>query len=654
MTGNRRQHPSRRRQPARSESDTRRRASSGSAPRRDGTNRPRPTHPGAHRNRRRRPLRIPLGATSRRVRVLVVVLALAVSLCAGRLLQLQGFDAAAYGAMTQKKLTTTVPLLPSRGEVTDRDGVTLAATQKAVDITADPTLTSRKCKKTKKPDQLCGRSEAKEVVDVVARHTSIDKKSVLASLTRDDTHFVYVKKKVKSATYDAISSELKKKGLPGIYRQSDPIRSYPARSVGSNVVGFVDGDDKGQAGVESSLNDSLAGKPGKESYESAPNGSKIPLGDSTVKKPTDGVDYQLSLDSELQWVAQKRVQAAVKKTKASSAFAITMDIKSGEMLAMANAPGYNSADPGASSASDRRNLAVSHAYEPGSVEKVLTSAALIDSGTAKPSTKVKIPPRLKSGRTRIKDVDPHGNIKLRMRGVIAHSSNIGASLLTRQMDKETLAKDLRRYGLGHKTGIELPAESSGSVPPTDMKDYQRDQISFGQGMSVTGVQEAAAMAGILNDGTYNPPTVVKSAKDRHGDSVPVKRDGKRKVVSAKTSKQVRDMMEAVVTSNKSKKNKLALAHHRTGGKTGTAQRYDPKCGCYRGYVTSYVGFAPLKNPRILTYVVVNNPKHGNSGAATAAPAYSDIMKYALQRYGIPPDQKNKAEGAKKMKRPLDW
>lgn len=659
MTGQRRQHPSRRRRTTGSESNRGSRpAPSGAGQRRHRhgvAGRPRPAHPGTGRPRKRRsPLRIPLGATSRRVRVVAVVLALAVSLCAGRLLQLQGFDAAAYGAITEKNLTTTVPLPPSRGKITDRDGVTLAATQKAVDITADPTLTSRDCSKVKQSDGLCGQSEAKAVVDVIARHTSIDKKSVLRSLTRDDTRFVFVKKKVKAATYDAISSELKKKRLPGIYRQSDPIRSYPAHSVGSNVVGFVDAGNKGQAGVESSMNKSLAGKPGKESYESAPNGSKIPLGDSTVKKPTDGVNYQLSLDSELQWVAQQRVQAAVKKTKASSAFAITMDIKSGEMLAMANAPGFNAADPGASSASDRRNLAVSHAYEPGSVEKVLTSAVLIDSGTAKPSTKLKIPPRLKSGNNRIKDVDPHGTIKLRMRGVIAHSSNIGASLLTRQMHKKTLAKDLRRYGLGHKTGIELPAESAGSVPSADMKDYSRDQISFGQGMSVTGVQEAAAIAGILNDGTYNPPTVIKSAKDRHGRSVPVKRAGKRKVVSAKTSAQVRDLMESVVTANKTKTNKLALAHHRTGGKTGTAQRYEPKCGCYRGYVTSYVGFAPLKDPRLLTYVVVNNPKHGTSGTGTAGPVYTDIMKYALQRYGVPPDQKSKIAGAKKMNRPLDW
>ncbi len=651
MSPERRQHPSQRRRHAAADRDQsrqhrRHRAKSGSqTAAASSRSRPRP--------RRRRALRIPLGATSRRVRVVAVVLALAASLCAGRLLQLQGFDAAAYGAIAERDLTTTVPLLPSRGTITDRDGVTLAATQKAVDVTADPTLTSRTCSKVNSGDP-CGRAEAKSIVNVLARHISIDKEAVLRSLTRHDTRFVFVKKKVKAAAYDAIATELKHRELPGIYRQSDPIRHYPAGSVASSVVGFVDSKNHGQGGVESSLNSSLAGKPGKESYESAPNGSKIPLGDTTVKPPTDGVNYQLTIDSELQWVAQQRVQAALRKTKAKSVFAITMDIKSGQMLAMANAPTFDSAHPGASPAADRGNPAVSHLYEPGSVQKVLTSAALIDSGTANPDTKLRIPPLLPSGGRHIKDVEPHGTIKLRMRGVIAQSSNIGAALLARQMPKKTLSHDLHRYGLGSKTGIELPAEASGSVPGPDMKDYTRDQIAFGQGLSVTGVQEAAAIAGIVNNGRYHPPTVIKSATDRHGKSVPVHRRPSRKVVSAKTSAQVRDLMEAVVTANKSQNNPLALDTYHSGGKTGTAQRYEPKCGCYRGYVTSYVGFAPLKDPKILTYVVVNDPKRGDTGTGTAAPVYDDIMNYALPRYGIPPDQKSKQAAAAKMKRPLDW
>lgn len=653
MAAERRQHPSRRRR------------SDESRPSNAGGSRHRRTDPttastrrtgrsGRTRQRkRRRPVRIPLGSSSRRVSVVGVVLAIAVSLCAGRLLQLQGFDAAAYGAMAESKLTTTVPLLPSRGEIADRDGVTLASTEKAVDITADPTLTAQNCSKVN-DGAPCGKSEAKSIIDVIAKHTSIDKTKALRSLTRGDTRFVFVKKKVKAEKYDAISAELKKRKLPGVYRQSDPIRSYPAGSVGSNVIGFVGSDNKGQAGLESRLNSSLAGKPGKESYESAPNGSKIPLGDSTKKQPTDGVNYRLSLDSGLQWVAQKRLHKALKKTKAKSAFAITMDIKSGKMLAMANDPGFSSSDPGDSSASDRENRAVSQAYEPGSVQKVLTSASLIDSGTAKPNTKVKVPPKLKSGGNRIKDAWGHGAMDLRMRGVIARSSNIGTTLLTRQMEKKTLAKDLRRYGLGSKTGIELPAESKGSAPSAGMKDSDRDRVAFGQGLSVNGVQEASAVAGIVNDGVYNSPSILKSATDSHGNSVPVDRRPSRRVVSSKTSSKVRDLMEAVVTADESKNKKLALKNYRSGGKTGTAQRYNSKCSCYRGYVTSYIGFAPLNDPRLLTYVVVDDPKHGDSGSSTAAPVYTDIMNYALPRYGVAPDQKNKAEGAAKMKRPLDW
>jgi cell division protein FtsI (penicillin-binding protein 3) len=605
--------------------------------------------------RRRKVRRIPLGATAVRVRVIGIAMAIAISLCAGRLLQLQGFDAAAYGAIASANLTTTTPLLPARGQITDRNGSVLAATEPAVDITADPTLTAQDCTDA---DQvvgpLCGLQQATRIAQIIGAHTEVDLQETVTALTRDDTRFVYVKKKVPANVYTDISDQLEEENLPGIYRESNPIRTYPSGTVAPNVVGFVNSENQGQAGVEYALNSELAGVEGKETYEMAPNGSRIPLGESTITPAKNGVNYQLTIDSELQWAAQRLLNQALEKTGGDSATAITMDVTSGEILAMADAPGYDSNQPGETDPDNLGARAVSRAYEPGSVEKILTSAALIDSGSADPDTKVVVPARVSSGDGQIKDAWEHGTLQLTMRGVVSHSSNIGTVLLSRQMEKSQLRDYLTSFGLGEKTGIELPGESAGQLPAADMEDYTRDQIAFGQGLSVTAVQEAAAIASVVNGGVYHAPTVVKSATTADGTPVSLDRPESRRVISEESSAQVRDLMESVVTRTPGTQDALMLQHYSSGGKTGTAERYDPDCGCYRGYVTSFVGFAPLDNPKLMTYVVVDNPKRGESGTETAAPTYSDIMELALPRYGIVPDQKNKSAGAAKNDRPIRW
>ncbi|MBA8794316.1 cell division protein FtsI (penicillin-binding protein 3) [Friedmanniella endophytica] len=589
--------------------------------------------------RRRRTLRIPLGSSTRRLRIGLLVIAMAVSLCAGRLLQLQGFDSSAYAAASTEQLTRTLALLPARGEITDRNGVVLASTEPAVDITADPTLTSK---------------NAQAIAAIIDRYVDQDPGQTVAALTKPNTRFAYVAKKVPAAVYTQIAQDLSTAGYYGVFRESDPIRTYPAGAVGAGIVGFVGGDNDGVAGFEYARNKQLAGVEGKESYESAPDGSKIPLGTSVVTPAQNGVSYQLSIDSELQWVAEQRLAAQVSKLKADYGFAITMDVRTGQILALANAPSYDASDPGASDPADRGNRAVQETYEPGSVEKILTSAALIDSGTANPDTKVVVPNRVASGGGLIKDVEDHGTVDYRMRGIVAHSSNIGMLLLTRQLPKATLVNYLSSFGLGQPTGIELPAEASGTVPPASMPDYSRDQIAFGQGLSVTGVQEAAAIAGIINGGIYHAPTVVASATSPDGTPADLNRPAPRRVVSAQTSAEVRGLMQAVVYGIKSRSS-LSMDHYQTGGKTGTAQRADPKCGCYRGYVTSYVNFAPLNDPSILTYVVINNPRQGNpTGTGNAAPVANDIMQFALPRYGVEPDQKDFADQAAQYTLPLTW
>jgi cell division protein FtsI (penicillin-binding protein 3) len=568
--------------------------------------------------RRRPPLRLPLASGSRRLHALLLAVAMALSLCAGRLLQLQGFDSSTY---TADALTRTLPLLPARGEITDRNGLVLAATQPAVAVTADPTLTAPR---------------AAEFAGVLAGHLGMSQAELMPLLTKTGTRFVYLKKKVPALTYSALAADLSRRELRGIFRESDPIRTYPNGSVGASVVGFVGADGKGLAGLERTLNAHLAGVEGKETYESAPNGSKIPLGRRSLTPARNGLSFQLTLDSEVQWITERRLAEQVAKTRADSGFAIVLDAKTGQVIALANSPTYDSSRPQAAKSDDRGNRAISAPYEPGSVQKVLTSAALIDSGTATPSTRVVIPSRLASGGRSIKDHFSHGVLRYTMRGVIADSSNIGTVLLTRQIDKQKLHDYLVSFGLGSKTSIELPGESGGIIPKPDMTDSQRDQISFGQAIAVTGIQEAAAVAGVVNGGIYNPPTLIKKATDGDGKEVVLPRKPQRRVITEKSSAQVRELMQAVVDGVNGQRN-LKLDRYTSGGKTGTAQRADTRCGCYRGYVTSFVGFAPLDDPQILTYVVISNPRAGDTGSITAAPVYRDIMDITLPRYSVAPD-----------------
>lgn len=570
-------------------------------------------------------IRLPLASSHKRLHVVLVVMAMGLSLCAGRLLQLQGFDSARYTADAVDALTRTLPLLPARGEITDRNGAVLASTQPAVAVTADPTLTGPR---------------AAEVAAILSPHLQMPVEQLMPLLTKPGTHFVYLKKKVPALTYTRLATQLSQAGIYGVFRESDPIRTYPAGAVGASVVGFVGADGQGLAGLELSENKELSGVEGTETYESAPNGSRIPLGQSSVTPAKNGLNFQLSIDSEVQWAAQQRLAEQVKRSRADSGIAVVLDVKTGQVVAMANAPTFDSANPQAADPKDRGNRAISDPFEPGSVEKVITAAALIDSGTATPDTRVSIPMRLPSGGASIKDAFAHDSdpLRFRLRGVVAKSSNIGSALLTRQMDRRTLHAYWRSFGLGAPTGIELPGEAAGIIPPANMTNSQRDQAAFGQAISVTAIQEAAAIAGIVNGGIYNPPTVIARATDAAGNVVDVDTREPRRVVSAKTSAQVRDLMQAVVDSENGQRN-LKLDAYTSGGKTGTAERADPKLGRYKGYVTSYIGFAPLNDPTLLTYVVVNNPRRGDTGTSVAAPVYKDLMNLALPRYSVTPDAK---------------
>ncbi len=614
---------------------------------RSGSGRPRGTSQSS-RSTRRSSAGLPIASTSKRITVFFVFVAVMISLASGRALLLQGIDASANAQAAAAQLSQSQVLKADRGVIYDRNGEVLAETQPAFSVIADPYSVSTN---GADPDHMTTdqRTKAEQapaaIAEILARYLGGSKDDYLKQLSRTrnadggPNQYELVARKVSAAVYQLMADELNQGGWYGIYSAPDPVRYYPNGTLASNVLGFVNYDDEGAAGLEYGQNEQLSGVDGKQTYQSSRYGT-IPLGDSTLIEPVNGATYTLTIDSELQWMAQTTLANAVSSAQAKSGTVIIQAVQTGEILAMATAPSFDSNNPGAADADDLGNRIVTDAYEPGSVQKVLTMAALLDAGLITPETKVDVPSEILSGDAPIRDAWAHGTLNLTARGVLAQSSNIGTVELARQMDKARLSQYLSSFGLGTSTGIELPGETGGALgilPATDMADYTRDQISFGQGLSVTALQEASAISAIVNGGVYHQPTVIASATTASGDAIGFDRADPRRVISEEASAQVVNMMEASVASPEmTTADSQVIDGYRMAGKSGTAQKADQYGNYGGGYTGSYVAVAPAENPQILVYVVIDEPANGYYGGTVAFPTARQLMMQALPRYGIAP------------------
>ncbi|MGO1384899.1 MAG: peptidoglycan D,D-transpeptidase FtsI family protein [Arachnia sp.] len=579
----------------------------------------------------------------------MVIGALGLALCGGRAFQLQAIDAEAFADEAASKMQSSNTLPAARGTITDRNGVVLAATEPAVRIVVDPdqVMTNGADKRYAMSDQQQAEAKAAPaaVAAILAKHLggkADDFLPILTATNEDETNSRYeiVDEQVAAATWIEIQRDMAagvdgegERRWYGLYSESNPIRTYPNRSLASNVVGFVNGEGLGVAGLENVLQDELAGEPGQSVYDASRYG-RIPLGTNVLVPPVDGTNYSLTIDSDLQWIAEQALAEGMENAGAKTGMLVVQNVNTGELLALANGPSYDPRAPGDADSGDLGNRAVTDALEPGSVQKVLTMAALADQGYVDPDTEVVIPPQIASGSGVVRDAFSHGTINLTARGVIAKSSNIGTIGLARLMPKAELAAYLRDFGLGSKPGTGLPGETSGFVPDGDMPDYTRDQISFGQGLSVSAVQMASAVSAAVNGGVYHQPTIIKSATASDGTLIEQPVPEERRVISEEASDDVVEMMEAVISEVGD--GSRAIPGYRTAGKSGTAQRFDPACKCYNGFTSSFVGVAPAEDPQILVYVVLDQPTNGNLGSQLALPVVNNVLQAALPRYNVLP------------------
>ncbi len=554
-----------------------------------------------------------------------------------RLFQIQGLDASAYAAKAIQAGTAKNTIPAPRGQILDRNGVALASSVNGLTITADPTMTA---------------ANAPQIARLLVQKlgSRIDYFDTIDALRTPRSHFVYLVRDVPTWTASKALVAVSKAGYTGVFSEKESLRTYPGGKLAANLIGYVNGVGKGVSGVEAQYDKVLTGVDGSSTYEVSPTGQRIPMADSTVTEMVPGSDVTTTIDRDLQWYADQRLADAVRSSSSDWGLAITMDVKTCQIVQMSQAPTFDADSGTGMTDANTVSRAVQNVYEPGSVLKTVTMASLADQGKIAADSKVVVPSGITVDGFRIGDYWQHGTIHLTAAGVIAKSSNLGTIVAASQMSSTTMYGYLRKFGFGQQTGVNLPGESQGILTNgAQWTKANHDTIAFGQGISVTAMQMVRADGAIANGGKMCNPSVVSGVTSPGGKTSPVTTAAAHRVVSKRAASIVTRMMEAV-TAPDGTAPAAAIKGYRVAGKTGTAWRVNPLTGRYiRGQNTvSFMGFAPADKPRFVTYIVLDKPYANAGGGSTAGPVFHDIMSMALERFGVAPT------GSKSPKVPQTW
>lgn len=575
-----------------------------------------------------------------RLRVAVLVVLFVMSLFAGRLVQLQGLDASALAAeaLGNRLREETVPAV--RGEITDVNGVVLASTVERRNVTVDQRVVGQYEKQVAGSVRRVGaRGAAEDLAPLLGM--SVD--DVEERLT-GDAGFAYVKKGVTPEVWRQVA-ELR---IPGILAEHSFDRVYPAGNVAGNVLGFLGADGTPLAGLEMTRDEHLRGTDGSRRYETGGGGQRIWTDEATEVDPVPGGDVRLTLDRDLQWYAQDVIAEQVEEFGAEWGSVVAIEVETGRILALAEAPSVDPNDPGSAPEEDRGTRALRDVVEPGSTAKVITAAAAIEEGVVRPEDRFEVPYRYttENGQT-FRDSSPHGLQKLTFAGILGKSSNTGTVMVGEQLDRQTRYDYLTRFGMGQPTGLGFPGETKGIVHPPGSWDGRTEYaVLFGQGFSLNMLQSAQVFATIANDGVRVSPRLVEGTVDEEGEYHAEPQAETVRVVGPETAAAVRGMLEGAVAEGGTGGN-AAVPGYRIAGKTGTAEAPSPDGG-YSGYTSSFIGMAPADDPKIVVAVMLQRPTKAFYGGTVAAPVFSDVMAYALQHRRVPPT------GAAPALVPLEW
>ncbi|MFD8676054.1 peptidoglycan D,D-transpeptidase FtsI family protein [Streptomyces seoulensis] len=585
-----------------------------------------------------------LGSPRPRLRLVGLALALVLTAFTVRLLQVQAVDASTYSAKAEQNRYVAHVLTAERGGITDRNGVALAVSEDAYDITADPMMFNKEqLKISDGPEQaaaLLAPILGQDQEALVKKLRPANKRSRYARLANRQTPQVW--KQIKD-----LKAAFVKKGTPnvlaGVFADPSSQRVYPNKELAAGILGWVNSEGRGGGGIEQQLDKQLSGKDGKIRYAQS-GGREVPTVGSTETPAVPGSDVELTIDRDIQWAAQNAISEQVRKSKADRGYVVVQDTATGQILAMANSPGFDPNDLSKADSAAMGNPALQDAYEPGSTAKVMSMAAVLEENAATPLTHVVVPNRLHRGDRLFQDDVDHATWYLTLNGVLAKSSNIGTILAAGQLGKTqpaangTLYSYLRQFGIGRYTGLGFPGETPGILAPSaKWSTSQQYTIPFGQGFSINAMQAASVYSTIANGGVRVAPTLVRGTKGADGRFAPAPKPARTRVVSEKTAKTVAQMLESVVDDEQGTGVKARIPGYRVAGKTGTANRVDPATGRYHGYTSSFAGFAPADKPRITVYCAIQNATSGSYfGGQICGPVYKQVMEFALKTLQVPP------------------
>jgi len=566
--------------------------------------------------------------THNRIRALIFMMAVIMFLFGLRLVQVQALQANNYRERAVNEMEKVKTLQAPRGDITDINGVPFARSVAATSIVVDQTQILNPAKVAAFVAPILNMS----VSEVQTALTGKRKWNMVAENAKPATWL-----KLASAIdqYNSRFPGMSPERIIGFFPERSYIREYPSGSLIASLIGFVNHDGIGATGLESSMNSTITGKQGKYSYA---NGYKaeIPGSQSEIIPAQAGTSIRLTVDRDIQWVASKAIADVVKSSRALSGTVIVMDPKTGQILAHATAPTFDPNNTSKVSLVAMRNPSVQDVYEPGSTGKVMTLAAALEEKKVTPETVLTIPYALKRSTKVFHDHEPHPDQRLTTAGVLAVSSNTGSIKIGEMLSNDKLYEYLTKFGIGTKTGSGLPGESRGILRKvSDWSGTTAPTVAFGQGYSLTAMQATSVFATIANDGVRVSPTVIAGTSDSSGNYTPSATRESVRVISSDTAAKMRLMMESVVSSNGTAPS-AAIPGYRVAGKTGTAQRIDDTCGCYRGYTASFIGFAPADNPAYVISVTIQDPKGLHWGGYLGGPVFKKVMSFVLQSKGIAP------------------
>ena len=541
-----------------------------------------------------------------RARVMLVALAAGYAVLAVRALYLQAVRTDFLQEKGDARYSRVLEIAATRGRILDRNGEALAVSTPVKSIWAIP------------GDVDAGERERRKLAALLAvSKADLDKR--LSDTSRD---FVYLKRQVAPETATAVQALQ----LKGIHDHREYRRYYPGGEVTAHVIGFTGVDDTGQEGVELAHQATLGGKPGSRRVIRDRLGQIVEDVES-IRSAQDGTDLALSIDSKIQSLAYSALKTAVDQHRAKAGAIIAVDVRSGEILALANVPSYNPNNRARLTGAQLRNRVITDLFEPGSTLKPFTVALALESGKVSPSTMVQTAPgRLTLAKYTIRDVHPAASLSVA--DVLARSSNVGAAKMALALPREAMWDLFRRVGFGAAPELGFPGAAAGRLRHyRSWKPVEQATMSYGHGISLSLAQLARAYTVFARDGELVPLTLVKSGAVVSGE----------KVLSAGTAQAVRVMLEAAVQPGATGP-RARIMGWRVAGKTGTAHKQENGSYAADKYLASFVGLAPASAPRLVVAVMIDEPSAGQYyGGAVAAPVFAQVMQGALRLLGVPHD-----------------